>query len=200
MSDKVVILVFAHKPMPEWYEAIGLEQCFRVLGRHPVRMVCPIGLDVSAYRRIAPALEVDFIPSRWLANVRAYNRLKILPFLYRRYSGYEYMLTYELDAFVFKDELEYWCEKGWDYIGAPWFEGYDHATPSSPLIGVGNSGFSLRRISTMLRVMRSWRYIVPPASVIRDWRTTGRFTARTFFLLFSRLTFRNNFFAALNDY
>jgi hypothetical protein len=137
MSDKVVILIFAHKPMPEWYEAIGLEQCFRVLGRHPIRMVCPIGLDVSAYRRITPGLEVDFIPSHWLASNRAYNRMKILPFLYRRYSGYEYMLTYELDAFVFKDELEYWFEQPWDYIGAPWFEGYDHAAPGSPPIGVG---------------------------------------------------------------
>jgi hypothetical protein len=31
MSDKVVILIFAYKPMPEWYVAISLEQCFRVL-------------------------------------------------------------------------------------------------------------------------------------------------------------------------
>ena len=121
----------------------------------------PTGLDVSAYRRITPALEVDIVPSHWFANVRAYNRLKILPFLYRRYSGYEYMLTCELDAFVFKDELEYWCEKGWDYIGAPWFEGHDNAAPGSHPIGVGNLGFSLRRISTILRVMRSWKTIRP---------------------------------------
>jgi len=30
MSDKVVILIIAHKPTLQWYEAIGLEQCFRV--------------------------------------------------------------------------------------------------------------------------------------------------------------------------
>ena len=68
MSDKLVILILSYKPMPEWYRAIGLEQCFRVLGRHPIRMVCPIGLDVSAYWRIAPALKVDFIPSQWLSS------------------------------------------------------------------------------------------------------------------------------------
>jgi len=68
MSDKLVILILSYKPMPEWYRAIGLEQCFRVLGRHPIRMVCPIELDVFAYWRIAPALKVDFIPSQWLSS------------------------------------------------------------------------------------------------------------------------------------
>ena len=52
--------------------------------------------------------------------------MKILPFLYERYAAYEFMFTYELDAFVFKDELEKWCEQGWDYIGAPWFDGYNN--------------------------------------------------------------------------
>jgi len=33
MSDKVVILIIAHKPTPEWYEAISLEQSFRFLDR-----------------------------------------------------------------------------------------------------------------------------------------------------------------------
>src|SRR6266487_3113686 len=170
MSDKVIIHIFAHKPALEWYEQISLEQCYRVLGRHPIRLVCPTGLDVSAYRRIAPTLKVDFIPSHCLASYRAYNRLKTLPFLYERYAAYEFMLTYELDAFVFKDELEEWCEEGWDYIGAPWFEGYTNATPSSRPIGVGNGGFSLRRISTMLRITHCWKAIRPTPTVYSEWR------------------------------
>ena len=60
-------------------------------------------MDVSAYRRIAPELIVDFIRPSLLSSYRAYNRLKILPFLYRRYADFEYVLTYELDAFVFRD-------------------------------------------------------------------------------------------------
>ena len=30
------------------------------------------------------------------------------------------MLIYQLDAYVFKDELLNWANKGYDYIGAPW--------------------------------------------------------------------------------
>jgi hypothetical protein len=193
MNRKVIIQIFAHKPTLQWYEQISLEQCSRVLGRHPIRLVCPTGLDVSAYRRIAPALEVDFIPSHWLASSRAYNRLKILPFLYERYAAYEFLLTYELDAFVFKDELEEWCEQGWDYIGAPWFEGYANATPSSRPIGVGNGGFSLRRISTMLRITRSRRAIRPMLNVYSEWRSCTDRSPRGLWRLLGNLIWRNCF-------
>ena len=52
-----------------------------------------------------------------------------------------------MDAFVFKDELKYWCNLGYDYIGAPWFDRYHESTMDSPIIGVGNGGFSLRRVT-----------------------------------------------------
>ena len=73
-------------------------------------------------------------------------------FFYKLFNEYQFLLTYELDAFVFKDELLFWCNKGYDYIGAPWFLGYDN--PSNELLGVGNSGFSLRNIRAMKRAIR----------------------------------------------
>ena len=200
MNRKVVILIFAHKSVLEWYEAISLEQCFRVLDRHPIRLVCPTGLDVSAYRRIAPAIEIDFIPPHWQASLRAYNRLKTLPWLYRLYADYEFILTYELDAFVFRDELLDWCEQGWDYIGAPWFEGYAYARPDAAPIGAGNAGFSLRRVSTMLRVMRSWKAIRPPLNVYSEWRRRTDTLPRGLWGLLGNLTWRNCFHHYLNRF
>lgn len=196
MNSSAIILIFAHKPYLEWYEDISLRQCFGVLHKHPIRLVCPDGVDASAYKRIAPTIEIDFIPPRWLASLRAYNRLKIHPFLYERYAEFEFMLTYELDAFVFKDELEYWCDQGWDYIGAPWFEGYDKATSNARPTGAGNSGFSLRRIKTMLRVTRRWRYQEPASKVVGAW-LRGERSLKS---MAASLTFRNNFFAPFNDY
>jgi hypothetical protein len=147
-----VVLLFAHKPAPTDFEAISLAQCQRVLGRYPLRLVCPAGMDVSTYTRLAPSLVPEFVDPSWMASVAAYNRMKVFPSLYRRFRKYDFLLTHELDAFVFRDELTAWCREGWDYIGAPWFEGWDKATPQSPFIGVGNSGFSLRRVATCLRI------------------------------------------------
>jgi hypothetical protein len=193
-------LVFAHKPTLQWWEAISLAQCIRVLGGHPIRLVCPKGMDVTAYRRIAPGLVVDFIRRSWLSSYRAYNRLKILPYLYRRYADFEYLLTHELDAFVFRDELLDWCNQHWDYIGAPSFQGYLEASPDAPPTVLQNSGFSLRRIGAALKVSSFPRYIAPFSSVLQEWRHSGRWSAGSLFLLFSRLTVRNNFWAPFNDF
>lgn len=195
-----VVLVFAHQPALAWHEAISFAQCVRVLGAHPLRLVCPAGLDVSAYRAIAPDIVVDFIPPRWLASYRAYNRLKILPGLYRRYSAYEYILTCELDAFVFRDDLAAWCAEGWDFVGAPTFAGYLDARPDNAPMPLLNSGFSLRRTRSMLRVSRTLRYIERPADVFAAWRAAGRPSLGSLLLALSQLAFHNNFFAPFNDF
>jgi hypothetical protein len=155
--QKVVVLIFTHKAKPDADELLSFRQCCEVFGKHPMRLVCPRGMDLSAYRAIHPDIVPDFIDPKWFRTMRDYNLLKVLPWLYRRYAGYEFMLTYELDAWVFRDELLYWCEQGWDYIGAPWFEGYYDCREDSPVLGVGNSGFSLRRICTMQRAGRAMR-------------------------------------------
>jgi len=194
--ETVVVLVFAHKPRPDELELAALEQCHRVLGRHPLRLVCPAGLDVSAYAAAAPGMVVDFIPPWWLSNLRAYNRLKVLPWLYRRYARFEFLLTHELDAFVFRDELLDWCRQGWDYVGAPWFEGFARCTVESAPLAGGNSGFSLRRVDSALRVCRTLRYQRPVREVFADW-WTGRFPLRK---TLNDLTRGNNFFGPLNDW
>ena len=195
-KEPAVVLVFAHKAAPDERERLALAQCRRVLGGHPIRLVCPEGLDISAYRAVDPQIVPDFIPARWLSSVRSYNRLKVLPWLYRRYAAFEYMLTHELDAFVFRDELLEWCRQGWDYVGAPWFAGFYRCTASSPPIDGGNSGFSLRRIGSVLRVCGTLRYQRPVGRVLADW-WTGRFALRK---TLNDLSRGNNFFGPLNDY
>ena len=68
------------------------------------------------------------------------------------------MLTYELDCFIFRDDLDYWCAKDYDYIGAPWFEGWSNPQPGAKLLAVGNSGFSLRKIASTRAILKSIFY------------------------------------------
>jgi hypothetical protein len=150
-SMRVVVLITVHQPSFTPLEEISLRQCFKVLGHYPIRLVCPEGMDTSAYRAVIPGIEVDHIPAFWQSSYANFTKLKIEPFLYRRYEAYEYVLFYELDAFVFRDDLAAWCDKGLDYVGAPWFEGMVAAKENAPVHGVGNGGFSLRKVSAMLR-------------------------------------------------
>lgn len=195
-AKEVVILIIVHQAELEWYERISLRQCAHVLGSHPIRLICPEGMDASAYREEVPSLVVDHIPTHWQSNYRNFARLKILPFLYQRYSEYRYVLFYELDAFVFCDDLLEWCKTGIDYLGAPWFEGYVKATPNALPAGVGNGGFSLRRTEAMLKVTRTWRYLVRPGELFSRWKkrqTCGQVVIR-------QLVSANNFHHLGNDY
>ncbi|KAA1259816.1 hypothetical protein LF1_23530 [Rubripirellula obstinata] len=166
--SKVVILIFHHSAHLKWFERISLLQCFNVLGDHPIRLVCPEGTNVDEFRKLVPEIEVDPVPAHWMNSIREYNRMKVSPSLYNRYRDYEYMLTYELDAFVFRDELAQWCEQGYDYIGAPWVTRDEDGEPE--LTGVGNSGFSLRNIQSALKVMNSFGWVKSPwGSAKRSW-------------------------------
>jgi hypothetical protein len=93
---------------------------------------------------------------------------------YRRFLTYKYILIYQLDAFVFRDELTYWCKQGYDYLGAPYlFVDYDtypirvlskyrlllktlnRVIPSSySYRRVGNGGFSLRNVKKSLAILQ----------------------------------------------
>lgn len=160
MTNACVVIPI-HSPNPSPYELISLQQCFKILSIYDIKLVAPVGLVLDNYQKVIPACEVIFIDPQWQSSLIGYNRLKMSKFFYSLFAAYEYMLTYELDAFIFRDEIQDWCAKGYDYIGAPWFEGYNTVGPNSKLLGVGNSGFSLRRISSVVRALESIYYRNP---------------------------------------
>lgn len=151
--QKVVVVIPIHKPDPTKNELASLAQCYKILGSHPIRIVAPEGLDTNAYTKVVPDAEFVFIDKVWLSSIVQYNKLKISLYFYNLFKDYEYLLTYELDAWVFRDELLYWCDKGYDYIGAPWFEDWCDGSSKEFLSG-GNSGFSLRKVSSIRKIIK----------------------------------------------
>ena len=200
---RVAIIIIAHKKFLEKYEEISLKQCFKILFNHDIFLICPEGLDVSVYRHLYPNIKVDFINPKWQSSYSNFNRLKILPFIYQRYEQYDYILFYEPDAFVFKDDLLNWCNKGIDYVGAPWFEGFSHDNGNAKITGVGNGGFSLRKVSSHLKVLNSFAYVFTfQENIHRRFATPRDFPTklRKFFGLLKDLTFANNTYKYLNTY
>lgn len=202
MADlKAVILIIVHKENLDAYEKISLEQCFRILGHYPIKFICPEGLNVNEYLAINPEASFDFISPQWQSSYRNMWILKTMPFLYRCYREYDYILFYELDAFVFRDELMEWCEKGYDYIGAPWLEGWSEAKERAPFYGVGNGGFSLRKIQTHIKALYSFSYIEKPIELWKRFQDAP--PPRKPYLLFDmleKLTIRNNTHHWFNDW
>ena len=106
-------------------------------------------------------------PDRYFGSAKAHGMLLLSERFYRAFERYEFILVHHLDALVLRDALDEWCRAGYDYIGAPWLVCPD--TPHITYEKVGNGGFSLRRVSSFLRVLSSRRYFVDPDVYWREY-------------------------------
>ena len=153
-----VILIPVYKGTPTRTESASLGQCLQVLGTHPIVLVTHSGLDLAAYRelwaRYGIPFRTEFFEKDCFDTLETYNRLCLSPDFYRRFvADYDYMLIYQSDAWVFRDELVEWCERGYDYVGAPWILGQPERPDRIRFKAVGNGGFSLRKIDFCLRTL-----------------------------------------------
>lgn len=204
-SNRVVIVVPVYRNELSEFEAISLRQAAKILGGHPFMLATFERIDTAAHERILLEYQVNaeralFNPM-FFASIRGYNKLLTSHEFYQKFSGFEYLLLHQLDAFVFRDELQDWCARGYDYIGAPWLEGFEVAGSGSCYVGVGNGGLSLRSTRGSLRVLRSFSYIQKPRDLFRDFLSSWRSSSvRSVARFIKNLTFSNNTFFLFKDF
>lgn len=166
---KVIIVIPVYKA-PNEDEIISLRRCCQVLSRHKISLVCPEGLDTSSFHTLWEELRLQLYEERfnpcYFKDIAGYNRLLLSECFYARFSDYDYILIYQPDAYVFKDELIEWCEKGYDYIGAPLVgEFRENEFRPNMSMRVGNGGFSLRRISSFLNFFSKNSNVFSPKQI-----------------------------------
>jgi hypothetical protein len=149
---KKIIIIPVYKERPDKTELISLHQCLKILNQHRICLVIPDNLDTTAYQSVFrgynhPFQTESFDPS-FFKDIAGYNRLMLSKHFYERFADFDYMLIYQLDAYVFRDELDDWCAKGYDFIGAPWMK----VTGGLDEENSGNGGFSLRKISSFIKI------------------------------------------------
>ncbi|MFI5158785.1 MAG: DUF5672 family protein, partial [Sphingobacteriales bacterium] len=114
----------------------------------------------------------------YFKDIQGYNRLMLDSVFYKQLLNYKYILIHQLDAFVFKDELTEWCNRGINYIGAPWMRKKEYPNVFKAIISrglqylakrydikkrglpskkqfdnnVGNGGFSLRKVQSFYQI------------------------------------------------
>jgi hypothetical protein len=162
MDKKLVtVTIPIYKEEPSRLEIFSLQQCLRILGNYPITFIAPNELNISWYEDNCKGVPVTF--ERFdSGGFEKYNRMLLSSAFYARFRQYKYLLIYHLDAFVFKDDLTYWCQQGYDYIGAAIYHQPFAATILNSsrirrqLLRRGilknnylaNGGFSLRKVST----------------------------------------------------
>lgn len=166
----LVIVIPIYKFQLDYFEEISLKQLGKVVGnKYLIVFFGPEGLDTSYYKSISDPLfnySFVFFNRKYFRDLISYSKLCISPEFYRVFSSFEFLLIYQVDAFLFKDDLEDWCKKGYDYIGAPFFN-HGKIEAENNYFGVGNGGFSLRKIDSMLRVITTNNKIYDRTDIIK---------------------------------
>lgn len=148
---KAAVIIPIYKKDPTSTEIISIEQTTDILKNFSIFFVCPNSLDTQNYKRFNA--EFEKFDNKYFKNLRSYSILMLKKEFYKRFLNFEFVLICQPDTYVFEDRLEYWCNKDFDYIGAPWFEGFNNATENSKMLTlVGNGGFSLRKTKSMLKI------------------------------------------------
>lgn len=156
-------------------ERISFERCLKLLSGYNVVVIKPEHLKLEEFIERYRIIRVENFPDECFSSLRAYNKLVLTEEFYRRFQDYVYILIYQLDAYVFRDELLDWANRGYDYIGAPWIPAKKHyrstlgrfrlltqrfvyklfgcqsfKSPKFYAYQVGNGGLSLRKVDKMI--------------------------------------------------
>lgn len=164
MNSKCIVVPIHRElnSMPET-ELIALKQLFFILGKHSIYFVGPVNLNWNMFIEFAKVHDVQIkianFETDYFANIKGYNRLMLSYRFYEFFKKYDYILIHQADAYVFRDEFENWCNKGYDYIGAPWFKGFKQPFLTDEIFGVGNGGFSLRKIDNAIRLLKRVKFL-----------------------------------------
>lgn len=154
--QEVAVVIPVYKAGMTAFERISFDRCLEVLRKYPLILAAPENLDVSGYLCAHKDIKVVRFDPAYFAGIHGYNRLMLSPCFYQAFREYRYILIYQLDAFVFSDQLEAWCAQGYDYVGAPWIDSCNaYAVNSSSFVrSVLDEQFDLSNPSAVKRALR----------------------------------------------
>jgi len=181
MDNKIAIIIPIYKANLTAFEQIALDKCFAVLGHYPIFFIVPNSLDLDPIGLSHYKSQVIRFNDKYFDSITGYNELMLSSCFYKTFIHYSYILVYQLDAYIFSDDLMAWCNKGYDYIGGPWLPAQKYEkrhvrykleffnflcrltsirAGANRYYHVGNGGFSLRKTETFYRITLKERKLI----------------------------------------
>ena len=191
--EKVIVLTPIYKERFNAIEEKSMLNMVEILQGRKITFITPKKLDIGYYqKKFGTAVSFQLFPGKFFASVDGYSRLLLWPPFYKRFIDFKFAFIFQPDAWLFRDELDYWCDAGYDYIGAPWFRGMKDPIKPYEIIGAGNGGCCLRNIRSALKILHTFRYIRPPKRFLNEspWGILS---------YLKNSTVANNFFYLFND-
>jgi len=164
-NPTAVILVPIYKSELDENERYSLDYSLQELSEREIKFIGPENLNLDYYQKNYPRIPFVAFSRTNFESIAGYNRLLLDVNFYRYFSAYDFMLILQTDSIVLRDELDYWCSRPFDYIGAPWPDGVELFVNLGQFDGdrgrriramVGNGGLSLRRIQACAELLQEF--------------------------------------------
>lgn len=152
MKKKVAIITIICRRNLKDFQKLSLEFSKKNLSKYDRFLVMPESFDKIDPKFNSIKFKIEKFPDKCFKSISEYNKLVTSSVFYKRFKDYEYILFCELDTLVFKDELEYFCSLGYDYIGAPFINNRLKKIENTKEIKHRNGGLSLRKVSSFIEV------------------------------------------------
>lgn len=123
MRDKVQIVIPIYRSHLTSNERMALENTMKVLSRYPIAFLINNEVDVAPLLAQYPTATTITVTDEWLGarrGIQGYNEMMMSKEFYDLFTDYEFILICHVDAWIFRDELEAWCDAGYDIVAAPW--------------------------------------------------------------------------------
>lgn len=162
MKKTCCIVIPVYKPATRLSssEELNVRQCLKVFAQLKFFFVHPESLDIGDYKNLGGSqkLNIEFVAfnDRFFTSDReGYNKLLTSLDFYLTFKDFHFMLLVQTDSFIFRNELDIWMEKDFDYIGGPIvYDRFETAEELKHMVLIGNGGLSLRRISTFIKLLK----------------------------------------------
>jgi glycosyltransferase involved in cell wall biosynthesis len=152
-NSTCVIVIPTHKNSFTVNEIKSLCNTSDKLKNFKIVIVVPKDLDTEPIKKIQKKyklqLEIKILQKNFLGSIEKYNRMALSKNFYKLFLDFDYMLIVHLDAYIFKDDLDYWLAQEYDYIGAPLFlpiKKFNSQLWKKMSPYGGNGGLSLRNV------------------------------------------------------
>jgi len=158
MINKLAVVVPVYQQRLDALDELSLTHSLSLLSTREIIFVGPKNLDISYYREHFGNFSYFDFDTSHFESLISYSSLLLSKSFYERFSNFEFILVLQPDAIILKDDLDYWMNQPYDYIGAPWpdvvtiklrLARYLFRKKSFSFF-VGNGGLSLRRVNNIL--------------------------------------------------
>ncbi|WP_353717859.1 DUF5672 family protein [Dyadobacter sp. 676] len=118
MKELVSVIIPILEPQINPTEEKLLHHALQTLSDYTIIFIAGEGADLSVVREHAEDIDVVNFPKRFFDSRQHLGQLFLMSDFYDRFNWCDFLLIHELNSWVIKDELHYWCKQGYDYFKA----------------------------------------------------------------------------------